>query len=89
MYEINNHVTYFGSFRVEHISKEIEKFINGFIIKTNIYRMEAYNSVKSEYFCIEFIDFMLKGESLKDFSSLFHQIIIKNDDIILSYFKNG
>ena len=27
------------------------------------------------YFCIEFIDFMLKYKSLTDFTNLFHQII--------------
>ena len=34
LYAINNNVTYFYIFRVEDIPKEIEKFINGFTIKT-------------------------------------------------------
>ena len=39
------------------------------------------------YFCIVFIDFMLKSKSLTDFSSLFYQIIKReNDDKILTYF---
>ena len=41
------------------------------------------------YFCIEFIDFMFKGNSITDLALLnfFHQIIsTKNDDIILNYF---
>ena len=35
LYAVNNNVTYFYSFDVEHIPKEIEKFINGFTIKRN------------------------------------------------------
>ena len=41
------------------------------------------------YFCIEFIDFMLGGKKLTDYTSLFSpQNFKKNNDIILSYFKN-
>ena len=68
MYVLSNNVIYFDSFGVEHIPKEIEKFINGFTIKINIYRIQAYDLVMCGYFCTGFIDFMLKGKSLRDFS---------------------
>ena len=71
MYVLNNNITYFNSFGVEHIPKQIKKFINGFTIKTNIYRIQAYDSVMCGYFCIGFVDFMLKGKSLTDFISLY------------------
>ena len=70
LYAINNILIYFDSFGVEHIPKEIEKFINGFTIKTNIYRIQAYDLVMCGYFFLGFIDFMLKGKSLIDFTSL-------------------
>ena len=40
------------------------------------------------YFCIGFIDFMFKGNSLTDFTNLFspNNLKKKNDDIILNYF---
>ena len=39
------------------------------------------------YFCIGFIDFMLKGNNLTDFTNLFSPNNFgKNDDIILNYF---
>ena len=38
-------VTYFDSFRVEHILKETKKFVNNKNIKTNIFRIQAYDSV--------------------------------------------
>ena len=41
------------------------------------------------HFCIEFIGFMFKGNSLTDFTNLFSLNNFKeNDDIILNYFKN-
>ena len=42
------------------------------------------------YFCIAFIDFMLKGKSLTDYKNLFSPIDFeKNDDLILNYFMNN
>ena len=39
------------------------------------------------YFCIGFIDFMLKGKSFTDFTNLFFtKRFQKKDDIILNYF---
>ena len=41
------------------------------------------------YFCIRFIDFMLAGKKLTDYTNLFSpHDLKKNDNIILSYFKN-
>ena len=51
-------VTYFDSFGVEHIPKEIRKFIENKNIITNIYRLQAYDSILCGYFCIGSIDFM-------------------------------
>ena len=42
------------------------------------------------YFCIGFIDFILKGKGLTDFTISFSpNKFKKNDGIILNYFKNG
>ena len=82
-------MTYFDSFGVEHIPKEIKKFINNKNITGNIFRIQAYDSIMCKYFCIGFIDFMLKGNNLTVFSVLFSpNNFKKNDDIILNYFKN-
>ena len=71
LYALNNSVTYFDSFVVEHIPKEIEKPIKGSSITNNIYIIQTHDSVMCGYFCIGFIDFMLKGKSVTDFASLF------------------
>ena len=83
----NNNDTYFDSFGVEHISKEIKILIDKTIVVTNIFRIRAYDSMMCGYFCIGFIDFMLKGKTLTDFTKLFSpNNFKKNDDIILKYF---
>ena len=64
-------VTYFDTFAVEHIPKEIKKNINNKNIITNIFGIEAYDSVMCGYFCIGFINLMLKGNNLTDFTNLF------------------
>ena len=90
LYVSNNDVTYFDSFGVEHIPKEIKTFINcSSSIKRNIFRIQAYDSIICGYFCIGFINFMLSGKTLTDFTSLFSPYNFdKNDNIILSYFKD-
>ena len=72
-------VTYFDSFGVEHIPKEIKKFIDNRDIIANIFRLQAYDSVMCRYFCIGFIDFMVKGNNLTNNNLLifFHQMISK------------
>ena len=41
----SNHATYFDSFGVGHIPKEIKRFRGNKNIITNIYRIQAYNSI--------------------------------------------
>ena len=67
----NKTVTYFDSFGVEHIPKEVKKFIGNKNIIANIFRIQAYDSVMCGYFSIRFMDFMFNDNSLADFSNLF------------------
>ena len=88
-----NGIVYFDSFGVEYIPEEIKKFIEEFPgnknIKANIFWLQENNSIMCGYFCIGFIDFMLAGKKLTDYTNLFSPYnFLKNDGIILSYFKN-
>ena len=92
-----NEIVYFDSFDVEHIPKEIKEFIDRPLssasqnknIKANIFRLQANHSVMCGYFYIGFIDFMLAGKKLSDYTTLFSpRDFKKNADIILPYFKN-
>ena len=87
LYVNNKTITYFSSFGVEHIPREIMKFIARKKIITNIYRIQAYDSIMRGYFCIGFINFMFNGKSFTDYTNLFSSNNLnKNDDIILKYF---
>ena len=81
-------VTYFESFRVEHVPKEVKKFVGNKNIIINVYRIQPYDSIMCGYFCIRFTDFMLKGKILRDYTNLFLlNDYGKNDKIILKYFQ--
>ena len=71
LYSLNNNVTYFHSFGVEHIPKETRKFIGNKNIQANIFRIKAHDTVMFRYFCIKFIDFMLSCKNLTDFVNPF------------------
>ena len=92
-----NEVIYFDSFGIEHIPKEINKFIrskeldsvvgNNKKIKANIFRIQAYDSIMCGYFCIEFINYMLKDKTLLDYTNLFSPNDFQNDRVIKRIFK--
>ena len=94
-----NEVIYFDSFGIEHIPKEINTLIgttkasslerNNKKIKANIFRIQAYDSIMCGYFCIEFINCILKGKTLLDYTNLFSPNDLKNNDrVIKRIFKN-
>ena len=84
-----NEIVYFDSFGVEHVPKDIKEFVGNKNIKLNIFRVQANDSIMCGYFCIAFIDFMLAGKELTDFTNMFAPYDFeKNDDIILTYFKD-
>ena len=92
------YTVYFDSFGIEHIPKEINKFIRSKElghavgnnhIKSNIFRIQAYDSIMCGYFCIEFINYMLKGKTLLDYTNLFSpNDFKKNDQVLKRIFKN-
>ena len=71
MYVNVKNVTHFHSFGVEDILKEIRKFIGNKNVRTSIFRVQAYDSIMCGYFCIGFIDFILKGKRLLEYTNLF------------------
>ena len=89
LYANDNNVIYFDSFGVTHIPKEGKKFIGNKnvkqILQNTTYRLQAYDSIMCGHFCIGFIDFMLKGKSLLEYTNSFSLNYEKNDKIILKY----
>ena len=89
LYVNNKTLIYFDSFGIEHILKEVKKFIGNRNIVTYIYRIQNCDSIMCGYFCIGFIDYMFKGKDLTDHTNPFSpNNFKKNDDIILNCFLN-
>ena len=89
LYVQNNVINNFNSFGVEHVPKEIKEFVKNKDMATNIFRIQAYDPIMCGYFCIGFIDFMLPGKTLTEFTILFSpNNFEENDDIILNYFMS-
>ena len=58
-------------------------------IKSNILRIQACDSIMCGYFCIECINYILKGKTLLDYTNLFSSNDFKkNDRVIKRIFKN-
>ena len=83
LYVKNKKVVYFDSFGVEHVPKEIIKFIKNKDIIANIFRLQAYDSIMCGYFCIKFIDYMFDDKTLIDYTNLFSPHDFKKDDKII------
>ena len=87
---MNNNVSYFDSFNVEHIQKEIKIFIGsennkGSTITKNISKIQAYDSVMCGYFCIGFINFMFADKTLTDFTDFISPNTKKNTKYIRKF----
>ena len=82
-------MVYFDSFGAKHVPEKIKKFIGNKNIIANIFRVQANNSIICGYFCTGFIDFVLGGKKMTDFTNMFSPYDFeKKDDIILSCFKD-
>ena len=93
------YTVYFDSFGIEHILKEIKHATGNEQsssakarnkeIKANIFRIQGYDSIMCGYYCIEFINYMLEGKTLLDYTNLFSpNDFKKNGQIIKGIFKN-
>ena len=72
-----------------YFAAEMKLFIL-IVLAWNIFLKKLKNSVMCGYFCIGFIDFMLAGKTLTDYTNLFSPYDFnKSDQIILSYFKGA
>ena len=81
-----NNETYFDRFGLEHLPKETKTVTGNKNIITYIYRIQTYDSIMRGYF-IRFIDFMLEGKRLLDYTNLFSaNEYEKNHIIVLKYF---
>ena len=62
LYALNNNVTHFDGFEVEHIPKEIKIFIDKSVVAKNIFRIQAYDSVMCGYFVLNLLILCLQAK---------------------------
>ena len=88
MYVNAENVTYFDSFGAEQIPKEIKEFIGNKNIATNIFTIQAFDSIMCGCFYIGFFYFILKGKRFLVYTNLFSfNECKKKDKIILKHFQ--
>ena len=74
---------------MEYISQEILYKVRDKSITHNIFRMQDNKSVMCGFYCIAFIECMLAGKTLLDYTNLFFQNVKKKKKkIIYKYFKD-
>ena len=80
---------YFDSFRIEYIPQELLNKIKDKSITRNILRIQFQDSIICRFYCIAFIEYMIAGKTLLNYTNLFSpNDYKKNDKIIRNYFKD-
>ena len=77
------------SFGTEYIPQEVLNKIKGKSITHNIFSIQDNDSIMCGFYCIPFIEYILAGKTLLDYTNLFFpNDYKKNDKIIYKYFKD-
>ena len=80
---------YFDYFGTEYIPQEALNKIKDKSITHNIFRVQVNESIISGFYCIDFIEYMLSGKTLLDYTNLFSPIDYKKNDMIrYKHFKD-
>ena len=84
-----NVAIYFDSFGIGYIPQEVLNKIRDKSITHNIFIIKDNESIMCGFYCITFIEYMLAGKTLLDYTNLFSPNDYKNNDrIIYKYFKD-
>ena len=79
---------YFHYFGIEYIPQDVLNKIKDKSITHNIFRIQDNESIMCGFYCIAFIEYMLAGKTLLDYTNLFSpNDYNRNDKIIYKYFK--
>ena len=75
-----NIAVYFDSFGIDYIPQKVLRKIKDKSITHNIFRAQSDDSIMSEFYCIIFIEYMLAGKTLLDYTNLFSSTNYRNND---------
>ena len=83
-----NTTVYFDSFGTEYIPQELSNKINEKSITHNIFRVLSNEPMKSGFYCMTFMEYVIAGKFLLDYTNLFpFNDFQKNNEIILKFYK--
>ena len=81
---------YFDSFEIEYIPQEVLNKVKDKSITYNIFRMQIDDSIMCRFYYTAFIEYMIAGKALLDYTNLFSpNVYSKNDKIIISTSKTN
>ena len=84
-----NTAVYFDSFGIEYILQEVLNKFKDKSITHNIFRIQDNGSIMCRFYCIAFIEYVVAGNALLDYTNLFSpNDFKKNGKIIYNYFKD-
>ena len=78
-----NTALHFDSFGIEYIPQEVLNKIKDKSITHNIFRIQDNESIMCGFYCIAFIEYMLPGKTLLDYTNLFSPNDYKKNDKII------
>ena len=78
---------YFDSFGIEYIPHGALQNRDKSVTH-NIFRIQDNESIMREFYCIAFIEYMVAGITLLDYTNLFSPNDYKKNKIIYKYFKD-
>ena len=80
--EVRHWVSFFilHSFGIDYIPQKVLRKIKDKSITHNIFRAQSDESIMSEFYCIIFIEYMLAGKTLLDYTNLFSSTNYRNND---------
>ena len=80
---------HFNSSEIEYIFEKVLNKIGDKSITQNIFRMKDNHSIMCVFYCATFIEYMLAGKTLLDYTNLFSpKNYCKNDKKLYKYFKD-
>ena len=89
LFNDRNTAVYFEYFGIEYIPQEVLNKIRDKSIAHNLFRIQDNDSVLCGFYCIPFIEYILAGRMLLDYTNLFSLNDYEKDDkIIYNYFKD-
>ena len=81
---------YFASFGIDYTPQEVLNKIKDKSITNNIFRKKDNESIMCGFYCIAFIEYMLAGKTLLNYTNLFSpNNYKKNDKVIYKFLKTN